>query len=261
MIRYTLAVIFVICSLTLTATSCNYAKDSANDWQISADTFSLQGDWRFSAIGHANDCGKPVKEEYFSPFGNNDIHISHDTICFFLYPCALVKKWKFQIRADSLIDSRSNRSLCKIEMEDSIMRFVFDNCVVQTFVREAFDSGILRTLINDSVNPGCLVGKMKLSGECSDIPEEQNASIVPVRVPSSITVSSESDARIMLNTKSITIRVRGRKRLFYVTEMYWEERIGVNQSGQPTTVVVHRISLSPGSWWKGQKFTVQYCSG
>lgn len=224
------------------------------------DQISLIGDWRFAGIGRADVCDGPAMEEYSSPFGNNDIHISKDTICVILYPCVMVEKWKYSIQADSLVDANTNTTICKIDIDGNTMRFLFARCIVQTFLRDTFDSRIVHNLIRDTVNAECLVGKMLLKKEYSGNNEEPSLSIHPVKMPKALFVNSSSEALDLLETKVVYIRVRGRKRLFHVTEINWEKKVVINKSGQLVTVVVHTVQIYPGKWWRGESFKASYSS-
>lgn len=183
--------------------------------------------------------------------------IKGDSIFSFKYPCEYQTSFRFSIANDSIYFDDSKKAAAHLRFNDQVLIMTGTNPQkqdnIKKYFRAEFDEKIVNQLKRDSLNPDCITGKMELLTVYFPSNGEAEEHKYPIPLPKNLTINTTKSAVNFFEKKSITIHVNGKKRLFYLDNIYWNGKL-YNQNISENTI----INLKPAEWWTGEEFTVQY---
>ena len=220
-----------------------------NDKQKMVTVSDLQGLWSHNKLTqNFTNCSGFVSEKIISPLhGTTDLYIENDTMWTLQYPCKLNERRCFFVQHDSLYIQGSTVAFGYLQMNNNVLSITFPNCAEHYFTRGTANTEAIKSLKRDTINSLCLLNKYKIITHFEPDDEASFDNIPPVKMPTHIKVTSDQLASI--KQRMITLKVRNKDRLFYITQ--------INFYGFYPNMKT-RFILSPASWWKGDFFEVFY---
>jgi hypothetical protein len=198
---------------------------------------------------------KAMEEETITNFlfGFDDLYIKGDTAWLIKYPCVAYPGIFYTIKSDSLFN-RDGSASAKIRLVNNQLQRVSDSCTTTTYTRATYKKHTLDVMARYGFNPSCFLGTYKLITHFT--PEypyyDQTYDLVPpIRMPSVISLLKYSKTIGLIKSRSISLTIGNKERVFHVSQI-----AQCNYDMECSNYFL----LTPGDWWDGEEFVMQYRS-
>jgi hypothetical protein len=217
----------------------------------------LQGQWSLEKVYRIE---KEIAQEYSPSLPDDNIWVfTGDTCIRYDYPFYMIERANFVIDSGLLVYPGWKFGFALLKT-DSGKLLAYMNDAILIFRRDTLSNSILnclKVLQRDTINPGLMLEKYYLVTHFAPDDEEAYDYTPPVKMPKKISIKDSSQARELIHSDVIYIRVGGKKRAFRLVSVDWDGTTYGDRSGF-YVMDAPVITLASGDWWTGDPFQVIY---